>query len=453
MPRLALTTILASLLLVVGLAPSSASAHSGKQSYLYVSLFDDGVTGRVEIPAADLGPALGVDFPNELNNLREAVQTARPDIAAYVAEHTRLGADGIDWTLEYGELSILPTAGGVYVVLDFVVTNEFDGAPRTFDADFSVIIESNPERDALFLIEDDWASAVFDNENEHLLGFSVGQTEQTISLEDASTLSSMAEIRGLASDEVRENIDLLLLVAASVAVIVVVPARREQRTPRGLIAVLRGASTRSGVFAAAAMIALWVVGLRIITLPTRVTAMLVVVALALVAAYLTAARLRAQLRSFDTAVFAVAGAAVGLGLGAGFVLQDLDRSRPVTGLVAFALGALIAAFLIAMFVALPLLLVRRTRYIVAITLAMSVIFIGYAAVWAGELIANDDWPIEQFANPLRVWPRNFWFVLLAIAAAAGLRAIEQRAGRLQPIAVPPPTPSAPADATREPVST
>ena len=54
----------------LGLLSSPASAHSGKQSYLYVSLFDDGVEGRVEIPAVDLGPAIGVDlvgFPGGLD--------------------------------------------------------------------------------------------------------------------------------------------------------------------------------------------------------------------------------------------------------------------------------------------------------------------------------------------------------------------------------------------------
>ncbi len=105
----------------------------------------------------------------------------------------------------------------------------------------------------------------------------------------------------------------------------------------------------------------------------------------------------------------------GSGLGAAFVLQDLDRSRPVVGLVAFAVGASIAALLIAVFVAVPLLLLRRTRYVTAIVVGdVRRSSSGYAVAWAGEIVANDDWPIEEFANPLRVWPRNFWFVLLAV---------------------------------------
>ncbi len=234
------------MLFVVGLAPATASAHSGTQSYLYVSIFDDGVKGRVEIPAVDLGPALGIELPTSPGELRTAVQAARSEIESYIAENTTLGADGTTWTLEYGDLSVLPTEKGPYIVLQFVVTDDFDAAQRDFVADFSVIIESNPERDALLLIEDDWGGATFNNGSGHLLGFSVGQTEQAVVLDNASTLSSMAAIRGVASDEVREGIDLLLLVAAVTAAMVLVPLRRDEATPRSLDQRARSAATTSG---------------------------------------------------------------------------------------------------------------------------------------------------------------------------------------------------------------
>jgi hypothetical protein len=447
-PRLALTSLLASLLLVIGLAPTTASAHSGKQSYLYVSLFEDGMEGRVEIPAVDLGPALGIDFSDGPDALRGEVIAARSAIETYIAGHTGLGTATENWELEFGDISVLPTSKGPYVVLDFVVNENFDAVPRSFVANFSVIVESNPERDSLLLIEDDWPSATFNNGSGHLLGFSVGMTEQAVELENESTLSSMGAIRGLGSDEVREGIDLLLLVAAVAATLVLVPLRREQSTPRPLSTVGRDTVTGAGVFVLASTISLWIVGLGVLTLPTRVTAAIVAGTLALQAVYLTAARLRSSARTLATAMFALAGLAFGFGLGAGFVFHDLDRSRPVTGLVAFQVGALIAALLIALFIGVPLLLLRRTRYVPAIALALSVIFVGYALAWSGELLANDDWPIEKVANPLRVWPRNFWFVLLGVAAAGAIRAVEQRAGRLRSTDTAQPTPE-PTDAPSE----
>jgi hypothetical protein len=445
-PRLVLTSLLACLLLVVGLAPATASAHSGKQSYLYVSLFEDGIEGRVEIPAVDLGPALGIDFSEAPDALRGEVIAARSAIEAYIAEHTGLGTATENWNLRYGDLSVLPTSKGAYVVLDFVVDEDIDEVPRTFVAEFAVIVESNPERDSLLLIEDDWPSATFDNGSGHLLGFSVGMTEQVVELEDESTLASMAAIRGLGSDEVREEIDLLLLVAAVATTLVLVPRRRDESEPRPLTSVGRDIATGAGIFVLASTISLWIVGLGVLTLPTRVTAAIVAGTLALQAVYLTVARFRASTRTLATAMFALAGLAFGFGLGAGFLLHELDRSRPVTGLVAFQVGALIAGLLVALFIGLPLLLLRRTRHVPAIVVTLSVVFVGYAVAWSGELLANDDWPIEKVANPLRVWPRNFWFVLLAIAAAGAVRSFEQRAGRLR-------SSGAPSDPTPDPIDT
>ncbi len=143
-------------------------------------------------------------------------------------------------------------------------------------------------------------------------------------------------------------------------------------------------------------------------------------------------RFRPAARSWSTALLALAGLGFGIGVGAYFIAQDLDRSRPVTGLIAFELGALIAALLVAVFIGIPLLLLRRTRYISGIVIGLSLVFLGFAALWFGELATNSTWPIERISNPLRVWPRNFWFVLLAVAAAAAVRAIEQRADRLRP---------------------
>jgi hypothetical protein len=89
--------------------------------------------------------------------------------------------------------------------------------------------------------------------------------------------------------------------------------------------------------------------------------------------------------------------------------------------------------LIAVFVGLPLYLLRRTRYATALLVILAAVLAGYALAWTGERLLDTDWPIEEVANPFRVWPRNAWFVALAIALAAAVRAIESRAGRLRPI--------------------
>ncbi|HUS41862.1 MAG TPA: HupE/UreJ family protein [Ilumatobacteraceae bacterium] len=432
MRRLILASLLTSMLLVLGLAPATASAHSGKQSYLYVSVFDDGVKGRVEIPLVDLGPALGIEFSTLPEALKAEIAASEQAIEDYIIENTALGTASERWTIEYGDMSLLPTSKGAYVVLEFVVDEDFDSAPRTFVADFSVIVESNPERDSLLLIEDDWESATFNNGSGPLLGFSVGQTQQVVDLESKSTLTSMAAIRGIGSDAVRAGIDLLMIAAALASVMILVPSRRNESEPMPLSTVLRRSARGAGVFAAGVTITLWASGLGILVPSARIAGLIVAATLAIVAVYLSAARFVPGVRSFATALSSIAGLGFGVGLGATFIAQDLDRSRPVTGLIAFQFGALVAALLVAVFIGTPLLLLRRTRYVPGVILVLSLVLLGFAGLWFGELLTNSTWPIERLANPLRVWPRNFLFVVLAAAVAGGVRAIEQRAGRLRP---------------------
>lgn len=420
-------------LVAVGLLPSTASAHSGKQSYLYVSVFERGVEGRVEIPVVDLGRALGVDFSQDPAGLVDAVLASRDDMERYVSSHTTLGDGAVEWTIDYRDISVLPTENGPYAVLDFVVEDDFDEAPRTFVADFAVIIEFDPERDALLIIEDDFQSAVFDNGEEPLLGFSVGLTEQRVELGDESTLSSMAEIRGMGSDAVRTGIDLLLLVAASTVLLLLVPATRGETSPTSVRALAARGRSGLGWFAGLSAVGLWISGLGALTPSPRPAGLIVAGALAVVAVALVVTLLRPSTRGAGRLVVAVAGACFGLGLGASFFAQDLDRSRPVVSLIAFQVGAWIAALFVVVFVAVPLLMLRRTRFVTVIGVVLGAIFAGYAVAWIGELIVDGDWPVEKVANPLRVWPRNVWFVALAVAAAAGVRTIEQRAGRLRSV--------------------
>ncbi len=431
-PHLALLVV-AFVVAGLGLLSSPASAHSGKQSYLYLSIFDDGVEGRVEIPAVDLGPAIGVDLVGFPGGLAAGVAAERAAIDRYVAEHLSLADEDGPWSIDYGRLRVLATENGPYVVLPYVIDQDFDTAPRVFTVGFDVIIESNPEKDALLIVEDDWRGAVFDNGSEPLIGFSTGLTVQEVDLDDAGTLSSMVAIRGLGSDAVRNGIDMMLVVAALVLPIVLLPAGRS----RSEIATTGELAGRAGrmfaPFAVTVAVGSLVAGLGVIDLPDRLVGVAVAIMLGALALYSGVARYRPAVRAADVWLAALAGLAVGMELGRVFIFYGLDRSRPLTGWIAFLLGALIAMALIAVFVGLPLYLLRRTRFATGVLIVLAVVLGGYALAWTGERLLDTDWPIEEVANPFRVWPRNAWFVALAIALAAMVRAIESRAGRLRSV--------------------
>jgi len=431
-----LTSVFVSIVVIVGLAPLGADAHSGKQSYLYISIFDDGVEGRIEMPAADLAAALGDDIPANAPAARAAVAELTTPIREYVAQNFALAGDSGDWTVTLADtISILPTENGLYVVIEYVVENDFDRAPDAFTADFSIIIENDENKDALLHIEDDWASAEFNNGERPLLGFSTGQTEQRVNLGGASTIDSMLAIRGLGTDAVRTGIDLMLIVVAVALPAVLVPAARRthvvsrpdlaRRIGSAFVALIAGHS-----------ITLWLVGSGVITPSTRLVGVLVAAGLTTVAVFGLIAFWRPAVWSLSPTVIAIVGLLQGLGLGDLFLADELDRRRPLTSLLAFHIGVEIALAIVAAIVIVTLGLLRRTRFATPAAMVLGLALAGYGAAWFFERLGESDWPIEEVANPLRVWPRNLVFAAIAIAVAAGLRHWDARANRLRPIEQP-----------------
>ncbi|MFK7917039.1 MAG: HupE/UreJ family protein [Ilumatobacter sp.] len=419
----ALTVAALALMAVLGPVSGTADAHSGKQSYLYISVFDDGVEGRVEMPVVDLAAALEIELPTDVAGARSAVDAMTPTIRDYAIANTSLGDTEGPWKLDFDEqLSILPTENGPYVLLDFAVDEPFDTAPRTFVAEFSVIIESNPEKDALLLIENDWGSATFINESEPLLGFSIGATEQTAVLDESSTLQSMGAVRGLGTDAIRTGIDLLLLVAA--VTLLALTARSENGQLASLGETLQRTARSFGLLVLVATPVLWLIGLGAASPPSRAVGIVVSLALGSIAVVSIVARLAALRPMVLTTTTIAAGAVLGAGLGRLFIDAGLDRRSATLSLISFEVGVLAATVLIVACMAGPLLLLRDTRLFTLVSVLLGIALIGYSIAWLGERGLDTEWPIEEVANPLRVWPRNFWFVAAALGAAALWRRID-----------------------------
>lgn len=427
------TLFFLSVVVVVGLAPTRTHAHSGKQSYLYVSVYDDGVEGRVEIPVVDLGPALRMDIPTTVRAARAAIPQLTAPTRQYVTDHFALGDESGTWKVDLSdEVAILPTENGPYVVIDFVVDEDFDDPPSSFVANFSVIVENDPEKDSLLIIEDDWASATFDNGSEPLLSFSTGQTEQVVDLGGASTIDSMVAVRGIGTDAVRTGIDVMLIIVAVAVPAVMVPSRMRghvdpaasvaRRIGRGLLVLIAGHT-----------VALWLVGLGVIVPSIRVTGVLSAAALIAMVVFGLFAWWKPVRWTHSGVVIAVVGLMQGLELGEYFVAQGLDRRRPLINLLAFNIGVEVGLLIVAALVIVPLALLRRTRIAAIVTLVTSGALAGYGVAWFLERLVDEDWPIEEVANPLRVWPRNLWFAGFAVVIAGAVRWLDARSGKLVPI--------------------
>ncbi len=373
----------------IGIAPGAASAHSGFQSYVYVSIFDDAMDGRVEYPISDLGPAVGIDFPEDASDRLDLAIERADEIIEYTDLHLDIGDGDATWPLRFeAEFTMLETVNGDYLQVPFEIELPQDEAPRTFVVTYSGIIESNPERDALFLIENDWGSATFDNEGEHLLGFSVGAETQLIDVEEVPTLDSMWEVARRGSVAVDRSLVILTTLIAVIAGATLGDRRRADRSPTVRPALVR-VGWRVGLFAASATVTLALLGLTSAVSNGRRA-----LAVGAVGVIVAAVSVRAERAAVARAAVVVAGSASGVVLAQSFVIQQLDRSRPVLAVVSFAAGALATiVFVTAMLLPLALLLRRWDRAgIVADVIAAGTLIAG--VVWLSERLLGVKYPLR-----------------------------------------------------------
>lgn len=397
-----IVSLLTVLIGLVALAPSAA-AHSGKQSYLYLSFFGDDVVGRVEIPVTDLGAVLGVEIPQG-DAAAPIVEAQLPEIHAYLLRTVALGDDDGNWPLTFEGWSLLHTSQGTYAQFPFDAAADVDGPPRELVATFEAVIESDPEKDALLLIENDFGTATFENEGEHLLGFSTGLTEQRVVLENESIWSSVTAVAGLGVDRVRAGIDVMLVGVAVVAMIVLSSTDRR--------------SSALGAFLVGQGVALWLVGLAA---PGSDRVADGLAAVAVVAAGVACALATRLTASLVPVIAGALGAVQGVVLGARFAADRLDATSPFASALGYHLGVLGATLLVIVFTAAPLVIVRPTRWRPAAAVVVGAIVAVYGVAWLGEWLADADWAIERFANPWRVWPRNLVGVVALVGAALLLR--------------------------------
>ncbi|MEO1063647.1 MAG: HupE/UreJ family protein [Actinomycetota bacterium] len=415
-------------LYVVALAPA-ASAHSGIQSYVYMSFSDSAVDGRVEFPQSDLGEVLGIDFPAEPDAAEEVALANADAIRAYAAEHLAIGDPEGGWELSFtDDPTILPAAGG-YVQVSFTVERSFDAAPRSFQVDYDGIIHANPERDALFIVENDWGTARFNNEGDHLLGFSVGLTSQAIELDDVGPLESIGAARGLGTDVLRDHPDHLLFVVALLLPAALAPGAGRPLGPAPTaVDATRRAAALLGVFIATSSLALWALGLAGADWSDDLVGALVAGSLLVLALYAIV-----RVTSRERLVVGALGAVQGVGFAHAYLAVRLDRvDNPLT-LLAFNLGTIVGIVTIAVLVFPVLVLLRRTALAGVALYGFAGAISLYAVAWLIERIGGADLPVERVATPLTVWPRNLWLTFLAWAAAGGLFAWTARRDALRPL--------------------
>lgn len=143
-----------SILLLLLATPALALAHALGQSYLFLKVGEQSVSGRLEIPTADLGKALELDENGDGEVTAEEVSGAEGRIEAYLQDRFRILDDaGVSLPITYQDFDTLEIEVATYLVARFTV-QPGAGVPDVLNIEYSAITHIDSDHRGWLIVEE-----------------------------------------------------------------------------------------------------------------------------------------------------------------------------------------------------------------------------------------------------------------------------------------------------------
>lgn len=188
-----------------------ARAHTVGQSYLYLQIYQDRISGRFEVPLAEFNAALrltGTDREITKGNLDEKVGFLRDYYLSRVTISDARGALPIRFTT-HGLLE----AGGGFALLSFDLGG-LDRVPDRLTFDYSVLLDEDPGHRGFLLVEHNWATGTFANEGQISLVFGPDSRRQEFEITTIGRWRGFLAVVRLGVDHIWMGLDHVMFLIA-----------------------------------------------------------------------------------------------------------------------------------------------------------------------------------------------------------------------------------------------
>ncbi|MDC0601771.1 HupE/UreJ family protein [Aliiglaciecola sp.] len=260
-------------------ATIKAHAHAMEQSYIFLSISDTSIDGRLEMTIEDLNNAMNLSLPLDKSVTQAQIQPHIEDIKAYFDQHISMGfRDGIK--LDDFFLHSIPASQ--YIAINFGFEN-VETIPEYIDFTYSVLFDKDSNHLGMVIIENDWRAGVFNDEANVALIFKPSNTKKRLDLTDATVMQGYWEMLKLGIHHILEGIDHVLFLIALLLPAVVVRAHREwQPAPQFYPAFIYVVKVVT-VFTLAHTITLSAATLGVLSLPSRLVESIIAISIAIAA--------------------------------------------------------------------------------------------------------------------------------------------------------------------------
>ena len=388
--------LLLGICLICFFLPSSLHAHAPDQSYLYLRIYKEAIGGRFEMTAKDMNTAMGLNLDKKLS--MESIRPHLKTIQAYLISRSSFEADGKTFSVRFTEPTILE----LEETDDFVRFHfDLDGVevvPEGLDIGYNVVFDKNPIHRGLLIVEYNWKAGIVDNEALMSNIYGPGDTQQHLSLKDASILKGFIALVKLGIWHIWIGLDHILFIIALILPAVV---RRKKNTLTGSSEWIPVDSFKSAFwyiikiitfFTIAHSITLALASLNIINLPSRIVESIIALSIALAALH----NITEIFKSKEWVIAFGFGLFHGFGFASVLGEKGLSGDYMVLSLLGFNVGVELGQVLIICMVFPFLFLIRKQNFYSSIIKYGSVILIFISIYWFIERGFEVDLPLGAY---------------------------------------------------------
>lgn len=172
------------------LSAGPLAAHELDQSYTFLTVEKDRLSGRVELAVRDLNRVLGLQWSEDGSVSLEQIERAGPTIGAYVGERLSVAVNGVPTVMEVTGYESQNLSFGQLVHLNFDLT-PVSARPEQLDISASLIFDVEPAHRHLLVLENHWESGTLGNEAVVAMIFGPGNTQHTLDVAEGSVLQGL----------------------------------------------------------------------------------------------------------------------------------------------------------------------------------------------------------------------------------------------------------------------
>lgn len=412
-------------------AGTPSAAHTGDQSYLYVDVTASTLTGRIEVPYADLEAVLGIEIRGSEAEIQNALGANREAITAYLEEHLQfVGPDARPWPITFAAPTVFRPddveENADYAVIDFEVDAGGE-IPRIFEVRFDPFLDELFGRSHLMLVQNDWRAGVFDGD-EVLLTFFPSTRSQVADLGDASAWRNLSSSVGLGIEHIETGPDHILFLLALILPSVLVREPTGWRPTAGFGSALSRILRIVTMFTVAHSITFTLAGLGLLPLPpSRLVESIIGLSVAATALH----NLRPVITNREWVLSFGFGLFHGMGFASLTASLDVTRSTQLVSLLGRNIGIEIGQAIVIVLLFPAVFLLRRLALYLPLMRAISIVLALLATGWAVERAFGVNLGVDRVVEPLFVYPRAFIVAVLISGVAAVLYAQATWRGELR----------------------